>query len=98
MNGLDFILLVASVAIIFRAEPAMNRMSRTVTPLLVKVSVWVMGCSALGIIVSILFAPVYRDPSCFSFMAGAALFLFFALKSRRKFTDEERRDHLARGG
>ena len=53
MTLIDAVLLIAAVVVLLRAEPAMNRMMRGRTPLLLFLAVWFQAVSAAALMVAI---------------------------------------------
>jgi len=87
MSVIDGILMIASAVVIWRAEPAMARMSKSKTCARVRFSVWLQAVSALSIIASILWMPALRDYAVAGFVVGSASLLAFDLRARRRVTE-----------
>lgn len=84
MSVIDGILIIASAVVIWRAEPAMARMSKSKTCALVRFAVWLQAVSALSIIASILWMPEIRDYAVAGFVVGVASLLAFDRRVRNR--------------
>lgn len=86
---LQIIVVIASVVVLVRAEPALNRMNRG-TPILVRLAFMLL---TLGAVANILFVLAGRTPSWSTaiMLAGIAALLFCERRLRLLYPPQQRR-------